>query len=56
LAEFKIKFYPQSEKEIEETFDWYLQHSNSAAANFILLIDKRINEIKDHPKRYSLKK
>jgi plasmid stabilization system protein ParE len=55
MGDYKIKFHPNADKEIEDAFDWYLKNSNLAALNFIEMVDKRIEEVRQHPKRYVVK-
>lgn len=55
MSHYKIKFHPNADKEIEESFDWYLEKSNLASVNFLEMVDKKIEEIRQHPKRYAVK-
>jgi plasmid stabilization system protein ParE len=55
MNHYKIKFHPNADKEIEESFDWYLAQSKLAALNFIEMVDKKIEEIRQNPKRYAVK-
>ena len=55
MSHYKVKFHPNADKEIEDSFDWYLKNSKLAALNFLEMVDKRIEQITQHPKRYAIK-
>ncbi|MGI8951700.1 MAG: type II toxin-antitoxin system RelE/ParE family toxin [Chitinophagaceae bacterium] len=53
---YKIELHPEAIKEMKESYLWYEQRSENLGKRFISAVDKRLDEIADHPERYSKRK
>ncbi|NLS92356.1 MAG: type II toxin-antitoxin system RelE/ParE family toxin [Planctomycetaceae bacterium] len=48
----RIDFHPEATSELEESVDWYKEHSRSAEHGFILAVESAILKIKRDPERF----
>jgi plasmid stabilization system protein ParE len=47
-----IRFHPDAVHELEESADWYLARSRSAAQGFALAVESALKSIEHDPKRF----
>ncbi len=53
---FQIELHPEAIFELKESYQWYEHRLEGLGDRFIESIDKRLNEIAEHPERYAKKK
>ncbi len=51
-----IELHPLAEKELTDSFEWYEKRSAGLGVRFINAVNKRFNQLKEHPERYPTKK
>jgi plasmid stabilization system protein ParE len=49
-----VRFHPLADEEFLSATDWYLAHSESAAAGFVREIEHAIQRVADAPERYPM--
>lgn len=52
----RIELHPEAIEELEESYQWYENRLEGLGNRFIASINKRLNEIAEHPERYAKKK
>ena len=52
----QIELYPLAQQELSEAYQWYENRSQGLGKKFIQAVEKRLNEIANHPERYAKKK
>jgi ParE toxin of type II toxin-antitoxin system, parDE len=53
---YKIELHPDAADELGESYHWYEERSEGLGVRFIGFVNKRLNEIADHPERYAKSK
>jgi len=51
-----VELHPEAISELEESYQWYEKRLEGLGIRFIASVNKRLNEIAEHPERYAKKK